>query len=134
MDTKHGWNTGYWVMALLMLLLLQNIWQAAGKVETVPYSEFEQALADDRIAEVVVSGQTVTGRLRAPVGSKTTLVAVRVAPDMAQRLDRYKVPYSQVVENTFLRDLMSWIVPVAVFFSLQRFFVRGLLAGSVKGG
>ena len=26
------------------------------------------------------------------------------------------------------------IVPLAVFFSLQRFFVRGLLAGSVKGG
>jgi len=25
-------------------------------------------------------------------------------------------------------------VPVMVFFSLQRFFVRGLLSGSVKGG
>ena len=28
---------------------------------------------------------------------------------------------------------VSIIVPVAVFFTLQRFFVRGLLAGSVKG-
>ena len=26
------------------------------------------------------------------------------------------------------------LVPLAVFFSLQRYFVRGLLAGSVKGG
>jgi alpha-glucoside transport system permease protein len=26
------------------------------------------------------------------------------------------------------------IVPLIVFFSLQRYFVRGLLAGSVKGG
>ena len=26
------------------------------------------------------------------------------------------------------------VVPLAVFFSLQRYFVRGLLAGSVKGG
>jgi alpha-glucoside transport system permease protein len=25
------------------------------------------------------------------------------------------------------------IVPLIVFFSLQRFFVRGLMAGSVKG-
>jgi alpha-glucoside transport system permease protein len=25
-------------------------------------------------------------------------------------------------------------VPLIVFFSLQRYFVRGLLAGSVKGG
>ena len=28
---------------------------------------------------------------------------------------------------------VSMIVPVAVFLGLQRFFVRGLLAGSVKG-
>ena len=27
----------------------------------------------------------------------------------------------------------SMIVPLIVFFSLQRFFVRGILAGSVKG-
>ena len=28
---------------------------------------------------------------------------------------------------------VSMVVPVVVFLSLQRFFVRGLLAGSVKG-
>jgi alpha-glucoside transport system permease protein len=28
---------------------------------------------------------------------------------------------------------ITMIVPLIVFFSLQRFFVRGMLAGSVKG-
>ena len=28
---------------------------------------------------------------------------------------------------------VSMIVPLIVFFSLQRYFVRGLMAGSVKG-
>ena len=28
---------------------------------------------------------------------------------------------------------MSMIIPLTVFFSLQRYFVRGLMAGSVKG-
>ena len=28
---------------------------------------------------------------------------------------------------------VSILVPVGVFFALQRYFVRGLLAGSVKG-
>jgi alpha-glucoside transport system permease protein len=28
---------------------------------------------------------------------------------------------------------VSIIVPIAVFFALQRYFVRGLLAGSVQG-
>ena len=30
--------------------------------------------------------------------------------------------------------VISMIVPVIVFLSMQRYFVRGLLAGSVKGG
>jgi len=28
---------------------------------------------------------------------------------------------------------LSFIVPMLVFFALQRYFVRGLLAGSMKG-
>jgi alpha-glucoside transport system permease protein len=28
---------------------------------------------------------------------------------------------------------VSMILPLAIFFGLQRFFVRGLLAGSIKG-
>ena len=28
---------------------------------------------------------------------------------------------------------ISMVIPLVVFFSLQRYFVRGLLAGSVKG-
>jgi alpha-glucoside transport system permease protein len=28
---------------------------------------------------------------------------------------------------------LSMLLPMAVFFGLQRYFVRGLLAGSVKG-
>lgn len=38
-----------------MLLMLQNYWQAAQTVEPVPYSEFEKALAEGRVAEVLVS-------------------------------------------------------------------------------
>ena len=30
--------------------------------------------------------------------------------------------------------VISMIVPVVVFLSMQRYFIRGLLAGSVKGG
>ncbi|MCZ4315664.1 ATP-dependent zinc metalloprotease FtsH [Comamonadaceae bacterium G21597-S1] len=134
MDNKHGWNTGYWLVALMLLLLLQNIWQGASQVETVPYSEFEKALADGHIAEVVVSENTVTGRLVTPEGRKTTLAAVRVEPDLAERLDRYKVPYSRVVENTFLRDLMSWIVPAAVFFGLWFFLFRRFADKQGMGG
>jgi alpha-glucoside transport system permease protein len=29
--------------------------------------------------------------------------------------------------------MVSMILPICVFFALQRYFVRGLLAGAVKG-
>lgn len=65
-NTVHGkknqWNTGYWIVALLLLLSLQSYWQTAKTVEPVPYSEFEKALDEGRVAEVLVSDRTVTGR------------------------------------------------------------------------
>ena len=51
MEKKDQWNIGYWIVAGLLLLTLQNYWQAAKTVEPVPYSEFEKALAEGRVAE-----------------------------------------------------------------------------------
>ncbi|MCA1926666.1 MAG: ATP-dependent metallopeptidase FtsH/Yme1/Tma family protein, partial [Thiobacillus sp.] len=78
MEQKTQWNLTYWLIAMLLLLLLQNWWQTASSVEPVPYSAFEQALKDGRVAEVVVSDKTVTGKLKNPdANGKTVIVATR---------------------------------------------------------
>jgi cell division protease FtsH len=124
-DPKLHWNVGYWLLAVLALLWLQDLWRAARTVESVPYSQFEQALAQGRVADVVVGETTVTGRLKSPEpGGKTLIVANRVEPALAERLSRYDVPYARAIENTWLRDLLSWIVPAAVFFGLWFFVIR----------
>jgi cell division protease FtsH len=38
---------------------------------------------------------------------KSLLVATRVEPDLAARLDKYGVPCARVVDDTMLRDVMS---------------------------
>jgi len=124
MDKKQTWNIGYWAIALMLMLLLQDAWQSASQVEPVPYSEFEKALADGRIADVTISDRRITGRLKSADGRKTTLVATRVEPDLAARLEKYNVPYTRVVDNTFLRDLLSWVVPALVFVGLWFFVIR----------
>ena len=134
MDKKNTWNVGYWLIALMLLLLLQNFWQGASQVQTVPYSEFEKALTEERIADVTISERTVIGRLKTPEGNKTTLAAVRVEPELAARLEKYNVPYSRVVDNTFLRDLLSWIVPALVFFGLWFFLFRSFANKQGMGG
>ncbi|MBI5258962.1 MAG: ATP-dependent zinc metalloprotease FtsH [Burkholderiales bacterium] len=124
MDKKQGWNIGYWLVALVVLMLIQDVWRSATQIEPVPYSEFEAALAEGRIAEVTITDRSITGRLKTPDGRKTLLVANRVEPDLAARLERYKVPYTRVVESTFLRELLGWIVPAAMFFGLWYFVIR----------
>lgn len=133
-DKKQTWNLGYWVIVLLLLFVLQNIWQDAGHAQFVPYSEFEKALGEGRIADIQVGDRTISGRLKTPDGQKTLLVAVRVEPDLAARLDKFQVPYVRVVENTFFRDLLSWTVPALVFFGLWFFLFRSFAGKQGVGG
>ena len=135
MEKKNQWNTGYWIVALLLLLSLQSYWQTAKTVEPVPYSEFEKALAEGRVAEVVVSDRTVTGRLKSPDSrGKTTIVATRVEPDLADRLSKYDVPYARVLESTWLRDVLSWILPAVSFFGVWFFLFRRFAEKQGMGG
>jgi cell division protease FtsH len=126
-DKKQTWNIGYWVFAVAVLLLLQNLWQTANQSEIVPYSDFEKALAEGRIAEVTVSEQTVIGRLKAANGQKLQLVAARVEPDVAARLEKFNVPYLRVFESTWLREILSWIVPALLLFGLWYFLIRRMV-------
>ncbi len=131
------WNVGYWLLAIFALIWIQSAWQAARTIEPVPYSQFEKALADGRVAEITVGDTTVTGKLKAPdAGGKTVIVANRVEPALAERLSKYDVPYTRVVESTFLRDLLSWVAPAAVFFGLWFFVIRRVLdkQGGALGG
>jgi cell division protease FtsH len=132
METQTRFNLLYFLFAMVALLLVQQWWQAAQTIEVLPYSEFEKLLAEGRIAEVTVTERHVTGKLKNPEGRKSTVVANRVEPDLAERLAKYNVPYSQVYESTFLRDLLSWIVPALVFFGVWYFLARRM-AGQAGG-
>ena len=134
MDKKQTWNLSYWLFALLLLLLLQSVWQNANQIEVVPYSEFEKALAEGRIAEVTVADRTLTGRLKAADGRKSVLMATRIETDLASRLDKYDVPYTRLVESTLLRDLMSWFLPALVFFGVWFFLFRRFADKQGMGG
>ncbi|ELC7357963.1 TPA: ATP-dependent zinc metalloprotease FtsH [Enterobacter hormaechei] len=135
MEKKNQWNTGYWIVALLLLLSLQSYWPTAKTVEPVPYSEFEKALDEGRVAEVLVSDRTVTGRLKSPDSrGKTTIVATRVEPDLADRLSKYDVPYARVLESTWLRDVLSWILSAVSFFGVWFFLFRRFAEKQGMGG
>lgn len=135
MKQESRWNFGYWMVAILALLVFQGYWQRVSTVEPVPYSEFEKALAEGRVEEVIVTDRTITGRLKAPDNrGKTSIVATRVEPELADRLSGYGVRYSRVVENTWLRDVLSWVLPALVFFGVWFFLFRRFAEKQGVGG
>ena len=78
MEKKNQWNTGYWIVALLLLLSLQSYWQTAKTVEPVPYA--------------------------------------------------------RVLESTWLRDVLSWILPAVAFFGVWFFLFRRFAEKQGMGG
>lgn len=124
---KNSWALVYALVASLLLFWVQAVLKGNVNTETVPYSQFEQALSDGRITEVTISDQTLVGRLKEPSGNKTSWRTFRVEPDLANHLKAYKVPYSRVIDSTWLRDVMSWILPSLVFFGLWFFLIRRLV-------
>jgi cell division protease FtsH len=134
MDRKQKLNIWYAVIALFGILLLQN-WLAQRSIELIPYSEFEQLLKDGKIEEVDVRKDYLEGRLKAALpDGRERFVTTRVDPALADRLGKYDVKFSGVVESTFLRDLLSWVLPVLFFFGLWMFLFRRVAEKQGFGG
>src|ERR671919_1085205 len=134
MQRRTQFNLGYLLFALFAILILQQWWQQAQTIEVVPYSEFEKLLAQDRIAEVTVSEQRITCKLKAPENGKKVAVANLVQPELAERLSKFGVKYTQVHESTFLRDVLSWVLPALVFFGVWYLLVRRMAGQQGLGG
>jgi cell division protease FtsH len=139
MEKKTQLSIWYFILAVLAILVLQSLWTDTQTVERIPYSEFRELLADGKITEVLVSETTVRGTLTEPIDGREQVVAVRVEPDLAQDLDAFGVDYTGTIESTFLRDVLSWVVPILIFFGLymlvlRRLFERGGFGGGGGGG
>jgi len=129
MERRTKFNVFYLLFAVFAMFAVQEAWRRAQTVEVVPYSEFEKYLQEDRIAEVTVSDQHITGKLKKPEGTKTVVIANLVPPEIADRLSKYNVRYTRVQESTLLRDLLSWILPALIFFGIWFYLGRRMSQG-----
>jgi cell division protease FtsH len=128
MEKQARFNLVYLAFAVIAMVLVQQWWRQAQTLEVVPYSEFEKMLAEGRIAEVTLAARQITGKLKQPEAGKRIVVANRVAPDVAARLSKYGVPYSEVYESTLLRDILSCIVPALAFFGVWYWLGRRMVS------
>ncbi len=134
MERNTHINFWYVVLALLGIILLRDLWVETQSVETIPYSEFEQLLAEGQVENVVVGSETIRGDFTEAHNGKTEFVTRRVEADMAERLQGTGVEYTGAVENTWFTTLLAWILPALLFIGLWFLIIRRFTAGGMGGG
>jgi cell division protease FtsH len=134
MDKKTHINFWYLTAAILGMLLIQSLYLDVTQRTSIPYSQFQTLLDQDKIAKVEISSNYLKGTLKKaePDGLKD-FITTRVAPDLAKKLDKHGVTYSGVVENHLIRDLLSWILPAIIFVGIWMFAIRRMGQGGLGG-
>ncbi|MDP3598443.1 MAG: ATP-dependent zinc metalloprotease FtsH, partial [Nitrospirota bacterium] len=134
-NKKISFSIWYVFLAIWAVILVHDFIQAMQKIEELPYSEFRTLVADGKVAEVTVSPQTLTGKLKSEVGAKDgkLFTTIRVEdPDLVKALNEHQVKFAGVIQSTFVKDLMSWLLPTVVFVGIWFFIFRRL--GQGQGG
>ena len=116
---RNRWLMWYVVFAVIGILLARGFWADYQPSEPLPYSTFLQQLNDGNVEQVEVVGNEIRGILREPVNGKTEFSTTRVDNALADQLAAHDVRFTGVVQNTFLSDILGWIIPTG-FLSIGK--------------
>jgi len=135
MNSKTRFNIGYTIAALLGLFLIQYFITTASQIAPIPYSQFNELLNQGKIESVSVSDRFLQGTLKEPLpGGQKQFVTTRVDRELAGELEKHGVRFTGQTENTFIRDLLSWVMPVLLFFGVWWYIGRRMSQSGGLGG
>jgi cell division protease FtsH len=133
MEKRHKFSVWYVLLGVWLVLLLQNYITTMFAIKTIPYSEFLKLLKENKVTEVAISADQIQGKIKDDNTEKEQMFkTVRVDPDTSNLLEKYNVNFKGEIESRFLPTLLSWIVPVFLFFGLWYFLMKRM-AGQQPG-
>jgi cell division protease FtsH len=114
---KTHFTIWYFVGAIIIVMLLQSYLSTRKTEEVISYSELKELLKTGKIKELTINPESISGEEK--TGRK--FQAVRVEdPDLVKELEASHVKYTGKVENKWLTNIISWIIPLVFFFILWR--------------
>ena len=134
MDQKQKINLWYWVLAFVGVLLVQDLWLRSQTIEAIAYSQFEEYVVEERVDNVVIGSNRITGSFTDPQDGKTEFITTPVDPGVSEFLREHDITYTGAVQSTRLGTLLSWIVPALVFVGLWFFLIRRFAEKQGFGG
>ena len=134
-ERKHQFATWYIFAAFLGVMLIQFVWLRFTQVETIPYSQFEQLLTENKISEVLVDNDTIQGKLKEPLADGRKLFyTVRVDPALADKLKEHGVTITGAPSSSVLSTILSWVLPIFFFYLIWTYGIRRMAERQGFGG
>jgi len=125
MEKKTQFSLWYLVFALFAIFTLHDLWTQIRSVEPLPYSEFQRMVKAGEISEISITDNSIQGTLKKPLeDGRQKFVTTRVDPALAKDLSQYDVKFTGIVENTFFRDLLGWVLPAVIFVGIWMFAIK----------
>jgi len=132
LPTKARFSIWYFVIAFLLFSYMQQYYFSS-KVETIPYSQFKQYIAEDTLSKLTIGPENIRGTLKGKgqkPGQDQKFTTVRVNdPDLVKDLDAHNVSYSGHYKSKLLSSILSWMIPIGIFFLIWRYAMKKMGPG-----
>jgi cell division protease FtsH len=130
MEKHHKFSIWYILMGIWAVLILNNVIYGALGPTRIGYSEFLNKLRVDKIKELSIGSEVISGVMLDDQNRDVDFTTVRVNPDLAKELEGHNIRFRGEVESTFFRNLFSWLIPIGLFLGIWLFMMRRMSPGS----
>jgi cell division protease FtsH len=153
-DKKKQFSMASFLVALVVILVAQYA-LLGQQIETIGYSQFKTLVKKGQVTDVAVREKTIGGSIKVDgmkevfsseklkeLGDRTKqplpFVVVRVEDArLTEELEEAGIPFKGETTSDWLPAVLSWVVPVIIFFVLWSFLFKrigGASAGSMQIG
>lgn len=127
--SKINWT---WAIAtILVLIFTQNMFLSNRLFHKISYSEFLNLVEENKITDLVVSEETITGTYKTPINTgqeKFSTVPVR-DEKLVERLREKNIPFQSERPSAFWTGIFSWLIPFIIFYFIWMYLMRGMDKG-----
>jgi len=117
---KTHFTIWYFLIAFAIIVLIQHYLIPKKAEVAIPYSQFKELLQADKVSDIIITDEAISGRMETEKGSENFQTVRVVDPDLVKQLEAHHVKYTGKVDSKWLTNIISWIIPLVFFFILWR--------------
>jgi cell division protease FtsH len=135
----------YFAALLLMAVVMVTIFLFP-PIHDIPYSQFKQLLRAGKVADLKIGTSTIQGTLldqtaiphtdtpAAPPSTSQRFTTTRVEdPNLVNELEAHGIVFTGQADNTWIMNLLAWMVPLVLLVGLWSVYARRMSAGAGSG-